>query len=226
MPNNRPYRADRAFFLTFRTYGTWLHGDRRGSNSRIHRTRIAPNDAWNDLMRGNLVAPEIVFTPDERAVLFDAILEFGLCGRYDVFIDAANVRSNHVHVLVTPRRPTTPEQLVNVLKGYLSGIVKTFPRFRDYRSVWARRFSGKVIFNANSWRNIAYYILLRQEGGNAYLQSTRFVRRKGIPIDDDGEPNARALFLAFVNDRVMYFRRNQLARSEEDVEISGEGDEE
>ena len=31
-----------AYFITFRTYGTWLHGDERGSTDRDHNAYDTP----------------------------------------------------------------------------------------------------------------------------------------------------------------------------------------
>jgi hypothetical protein len=39
-----------AYLITFRAYGTWLHGDKRGSVNRFHNrfgtSLIAPNERW------------------------------------------------------------------------------------------------------------------------------------------------------------------------------------
>ncbi len=39
-----------AYFMSFRTYGTWLHGDKRGSTDRFHNQYgapfIEPNEKW------------------------------------------------------------------------------------------------------------------------------------------------------------------------------------
>jgi hypothetical protein len=41
-----------AYLITFRCYGTWLHGDERGSIDRFHNRYkspyIAPNQRWHD----------------------------------------------------------------------------------------------------------------------------------------------------------------------------------
>jgi hypothetical protein len=46
-----------AYFISFRTYGTWLHGDERSSTDRFHNQYgspfIPPNEKWQRSMNGN-----------------------------------------------------------------------------------------------------------------------------------------------------------------------------
>ena len=44
-PSHREFSDDHiplAYFITFRSYGTWLHGDKRGSVDRLHRRFVLP----------------------------------------------------------------------------------------------------------------------------------------------------------------------------------------
>jgi hypothetical protein len=54
-----------AYLLTFRTYGTWLHGDERHSVDRYEKNiygtpDIAPNRKLNEAMKSELKQPVIV----------------------------------------------------------------------------------------------------------------------------------------------------------------------
>jgi hypothetical protein len=56
-----------AYFISFRTYGTWLHGDKRGSIDRHHNQYgspyIPPNDKWHQYNQRQLkTKPLIVIT--------------------------------------------------------------------------------------------------------------------------------------------------------------------
>ena len=226
MSKQPPIRSNHAYFITFRTYGTWLHGDPRRSYSHRYKRIFEPNESLNNLRKGNLVNPIVTFSEQERAVLFDAIVEIGLSGKYNVFIDAVNVRSNHIHILVTPRSDITMAQLVNIIKNRLSAVVKTFPRFQNYQKIWTSRFSGKIVYSAETWRGLANYTLLRQSGGNAYVKHTRFAVRNRIPFDENGEPLARAFFESFITARVRFFRQNQLTGTKEDDVDINEGEDE
>ena len=52
------------YLITFRCYGTWLHGDGRGSVDRFHNRYgsplIPPNKQWNDTIAALLSAHQLV----------------------------------------------------------------------------------------------------------------------------------------------------------------------
>ena len=57
-PAHEEFRNDHvavAFLIRFRTYGTWLHGDARGSVDRLHNRygspKLPPNPGVNDTSR-------------------------------------------------------------------------------------------------------------------------------------------------------------------------------
>jgi len=58
------------YLITFRCYGTWLHGAQRGSIDRFHNRYkspyIEPNESWKQPIRPHIVgivAPGVVITP-------------------------------------------------------------------------------------------------------------------------------------------------------------------
>jgi hypothetical protein len=55
-----------AYLITFRTYGTWLHGDERGSVDRQHNVYGTPR-LDPDAMRKNAEEQELI----QRPVIFD-----------------------------------------------------------------------------------------------------------------------------------------------------------
>ena len=66
-----------AYLISFRTYGTWLHGDKRGSIDRHHKRYgspyIAPNRNWRQYnqrqLRTNHVHAVVSAVSDPEAVL-------------------------------------------------------------------------------------------------------------------------------------------------------------
>src|SRR5204863_9087385 len=84
------------YLTTFRTYGTWLHGDRRGSIDRFHNRYkspyIDPNEQWHRHNREALdVAPVMRAAEQRRSVELSVrgIREFKRWHRY-----AINIRPN------------------------------------------------------------------------------------------------------------------------------------
>ena len=75
-PTHREFSDDHiplAYFITFRTYGTWLHGDSRGSVDRLHNTygtpRLPPNPLRRNYERGLLKRPPVKLTATRRAAV-------------------------------------------------------------------------------------------------------------------------------------------------------------
>src|SRR5687767_14535922 len=91
-----------AFLLTFRTYGTWLHGDERGSVDRRHNAPGSPllpaNDSRLQYEQRNMVANPTVFDEQMRSVVDAAIHD--QCQYRGWELRELAVRSNHVHVVV------------------------------------------------------------------------------------------------------------------------------
>ena len=95
-----------AYFLTFTTYGTRLHGDDRGSVDRDHNgygTPLLPPDpfARNAARRMMTQEPYLLDEP-RRNLVRDAIVEECRFRGWDLL--ALHVRTNHVHVVVTAER--------------------------------------------------------------------------------------------------------------------------
>ncbi len=96
----------RAYFITFTTYGTHLHGDERGSVNPTHNKYGEPQLA----IRPGLVAaeraflrqPPFVMAADHRAAVNASIVETCSVSGWQLF--ALNVRTNHVHALVSADR--------------------------------------------------------------------------------------------------------------------------
>lgn len=116
-----------AYFLTWHTYGTWLHGDDGGSVDRHHNTkgapRLAPDRALFERSRASLVHPPVVLSPAARQAVDRVMREH--CVRRGWTLKALAVRSNHVHAVllsrVGRREPpvvVAPETIVKQLKEW------------------------------------------------------------------------------------------------------------
>src|SRR4051812_37861467 len=92
-----------AYLITFRTYGTWLHGDLRGSVDRttnIYNTpRIAHRPARSDFERSLLKYEPVLLNAASRRSVELAIQE--TCEFRQWHLHAMNVRTNHGHCVVS-----------------------------------------------------------------------------------------------------------------------------
>src|SRR5687767_595864 len=86
-----------AWYITWTTYGTWLHGDPRGSyfDSRPVPPDLIREEAMRKQMNG-----EPVYLTDAQRQLVDATL-VSVCLAEGWILHARNVRTNHVHIVVS-----------------------------------------------------------------------------------------------------------------------------
>jgi len=92
-----------AWFITWTTYGTWLHGDARGSF--LDRTYLRPDRELERANRSALTG-EIVCLSDRQRAIVDTTL-VAECAAQGWLIHALNVRTNHVHLVVSAARAGT-----------------------------------------------------------------------------------------------------------------------
>ena len=94
-----------AFFISFCTYGTWLHGDKRGSTDRIHNQYgspfIDPNEKWRRHNEQQLKTKPLILNAEHRQAIGFAIRDTCRIRKWSRL--AFNVRTNHVHTGATAR---------------------------------------------------------------------------------------------------------------------------
>ena len=145
-----------AYLLTFRTFGTWLHGDERqsvGRDGRNHygKPRIQPKPEFESVMKDEAKQPPFILTKPMRRIVELSIKE--LCNRRGYGLSAVNVRSNHAHAVVSAR--AKPERIADALKAnatkrlreelLISSDTKVWSRGRSRRYLWKpRHVSGAI----------------------------------------------------------------------------------
>ncbi len=108
-----------AYLIAFRCYGTWLHGDERGSIDRFHNqyksTYIEPDQKWKKHNEKQLKGEAVTLHSKQRKAVEDSIRE--VCAFRNWLLRAINVRTNHVHIVVTIGT-AKPERALNDFKSY------------------------------------------------------------------------------------------------------------
>jgi REP element-mobilizing transposase RayT len=106
-----------AYFISSRSYGTWLHGDRRGSIDRLHNQYrspyIPPNKQWLNYNQQQLRASPFILQSSHRTSIGAAIREACDFRKWQLW--ALNVRINHVHTVVAAGKK--PELVLNAFKA-------------------------------------------------------------------------------------------------------------
>ena len=109
-------RETLAYLITWTTYGTWLPGDERGwIKSGVEGVQEA--DPRREVFaRRAMTGPCVVLETEQRKKVDSTIRRH--CQIREWELHALNVRTNHVHLVVTA--PVTPEEVMNQLKAWCS----------------------------------------------------------------------------------------------------------
>lgn len=137
----------KAWLLTWTTYGTWLHGDERGSWDRKRNPKasefVAPNIRLLALRRSQLKYEPLLINPAMRKVMREAIEQD--CEFRKRHLYALNVRTNHVHAVIANAAP--PEKLLHALKARATRQLRKAGLVEHDRPVWATGGSHTWLFN-------------------------------------------------------------------------------
>jgi REP element-mobilizing transposase RayT len=151
-----------AYFITFTTYGTWLHGREPGSVDREHNipgTPLLPADPRLEAARRQALrqAPYLLAEP-RRGVVLDTIREVATHRGWRLW--AVHVRTNHVHVIVTAS--DTPEKVMADLKAWSSRRLRErFAESAD-RDRWTQHGSTRYLNSEESLVTKIVYVLDEQ----------------------------------------------------------------
>ena len=156
-----PHHVDTplAYLITFRSYGTWLHGDERGSIDRFNNSYggpyLPPNTAWLRHNRKQLKRPPFTLGARARRSVEKAVRETCSIRRWN--FQAFNVRTNHVHIVVTAN--SKPAQVLNTFKANATRQLRNDQLWQYPFSPWADRGSKIKLWNERSVANAIDYVL-------------------------------------------------------------------
>jgi REP element-mobilizing transposase RayT len=134
------------YLITFRAYGTWLHGDRRGSVDRFHNSfgspRLPHNERWRKYNREALSQPPVKLRDLHRAAVAEAIRETCKIRKWEFW--TMNVRSNHVHTVVSA--PCKPDKILAAFKANATRKLREAGCWHSSRSPWVDRGSKRYLW--------------------------------------------------------------------------------
>lgn len=151
------------YFLTWTTYGTWLHGDPRGSVDDDHNTprtdRLPPNEPLHAVQQSRLREPPLILDDHARSIVHNAIEAHAAHRVWH--IHALNVRSNHVHAVISASTHT-PEIVMSQFKQWSSRLLREHSEFADRKSIWTKMGSTRWINDESSLLKAIDYVLNHQ----------------------------------------------------------------
>jgi hypothetical protein len=135
-----------AFFITFTTYGTRLHGSEKGSvdaEHNVHDTPLIDSNAEREQQaRDAMTQAPYTMTAPEREIVCKAIVQLAKDRNWHLL--AVHVRTNHVHVVISADRD--PGRIMSDVKSRASRDL-TLAGFGDNtRRRWTRHGSTRHLF--------------------------------------------------------------------------------
>jgi REP element-mobilizing transposase RayT len=152
-----------SYLITIRTFGTWLHGDERGSMDRHGKNiygapRIAENPKLHAQMSRERATPEFLLDTAQRACVDKAVRSMCRTRGYGLF--AINVRTNHVHTVISAA--AKPEGIINALKANATRELRENRLVDLNTSVWSRGGSRRYLWKQHHVDAAIDYVLFGQ----------------------------------------------------------------
>lgn len=148
-----------AYFISFRCYGTWLHGDPRGSVDRRHNiygTPMLPADEQRRREMGSRMKRDPVeLTAARRAAVEEGVRE--TCDKRGWTLHAINVRTNHVHSVVTAI--AKPEPVMNAFKANATRKMAEAGAWQRGVKPWSRHGSTRYLWTEQSVARASDYVI-------------------------------------------------------------------
>jgi REP element-mobilizing transposase RayT len=145
------------YFLTWTTYGTWLHGDARGWADRkdgYHRGKHAEDPLLTERRRRQLKHAPTVLTTDMRGAVDAAIRS--VCDYRGWTLRELNVRTNHVHVVVLADKPI--DHVLRDFKAYATRALRAERLIGPKTNVWTDGGDKVVIPQGQSLGPVCAYV--------------------------------------------------------------------
>ncbi|HRH44741.1 MAG TPA: transposase [Pyrinomonadaceae bacterium] len=149
-----------AYLITFRCYGTWLHGDERGSTDEFNNVFDTPflpsNPKWLEFNRSLLKNKPVELNAQRRNSVEKAIRE--TCQKRNWGLLAVNIRTNHVHVVVNTGN-RNPNQSLIAFKANATRQMREDKIWNFENTPWAEKGSKKWLWNEKSVEIAIDYVI-------------------------------------------------------------------
>jgi len=154
-----------AFLITFRCYGTWLHGHERGSVDRDHNeygsARLPESRGRSNYVRKILIGSPVRLDTRRRNSVAKAIRE--TCKVRGWTLYALNVRTNHVHVVVGIGF-ARPEQPLTAFKANATRQMRADGCWTHGHSPWVAKGSKRYLWTEDHMLKAIDYVVNSQGG--------------------------------------------------------------
>lgn len=150
-----------AYFLTWSCYGTWLHGDARGSVDRWHNAPGTPR-LGIDIAREERSILAMKGDPYNLSTEGRNIVEATIrdhCRIRGWFLHAVNARTTHVHVVANCCQKVSPDTAMDQFKAWCTRKLREAGHAEPDQEVWTSRGSKRRITDEESLARVVHYVL-------------------------------------------------------------------
>lgn len=152
-----------AYFLTWTTKGSWLHGDVRGSVNRkqnkVGSPLVPPSPACEAREVAMIGHDGILLSPGQRNAIDNALREHCAFRRWSLL--ALNVRTQHVHLVVRTDE-VAPERVMSDCKARATRVLREAHLIDPSLKLWTTHGSTRWINDAHALARAIEYVLHEQ----------------------------------------------------------------
>jgi REP element-mobilizing transposase RayT len=142
-----------AYLLTWRTFGTWLPGDKRGWWDHKRGYQAASPELEN-YVRKHMTQSPVRLAVKHRRVVKERITAY--CEYRNWPMHAVTCQSNHVHVVISAL--PNPKRVMATLKSRCTRELKELFAEEFVDRIWAKRGSVSSLYSLESMKNVAAYV--------------------------------------------------------------------
>lgn len=150
-----------AYFLTWTTYGAWLHGDERGSvddeHNRFGTPVLGADEHRARRERERMRGEPLLLSEPMREIVDSTMREHAGIRQWDLL--ALNVRTNHVHVVVRCHGRVSPEKVMGEFKLWCSRRLREGGLVSVERPVWTEHGSTRWINHGQGLAAAIEYVM-------------------------------------------------------------------
>lgn len=150
------------YFITYRTYGTWLHGDEKGSVDRSHNgygaSLLPPDEDRRARSERRMLDDAVTLNALRRGIVDETIRQ--VCEHRGWTLHELNVRTTHVHIVITAN--FDPDRIMNSLKSWATRRMVERGAIEPRRKVWTRHGSTRYLWTPKSFQAARQYVVDEQ----------------------------------------------------------------
>ena len=152
-----------AYFLTFRTYATYLHGDRRTTIDPKHNLYNAPklehNPKLHHAMQLQCNETPFILTLSQCHTVLNSFRDTAAYFHWEIY--AAHIRTNHAHIILNST--ISKEKTLMKLKAYATqSLKKKHNELENRKKFWTEHGSTRNIWSAEAAFPALYYVVEQQ----------------------------------------------------------------